>query len=99
MLTCGAYDVSVYGSFDDGGYILLGTINLGGTSNYFPWTFPVTFTENRIIKGRFHLDRYGEWYNFRYKIQHNALNGNDDITVLDRSIITYLGTYMSEEAS
>ena len=44
----------------------------------------------------FHLDSLGEWNQIKIKIQHNATNGSDDITILERSVITYALTYQDE---
>ena len=92
----GDYDLSVYASFDDGDYNLLGYMNLQGTFITFPTTFPLVFGESAVISQKFHLDSYGRWRTCRIKIVHNATNSSNEITVLERSIITYPEVYETE---
>ena len=92
----GNYNVSVYVNFDNTGYTLLGTINLAGNLVTFPTTFPVNFPEAGVVSGKFHLDSHGRWKNVKVKIQHNALNGNDDIVILQHSITGFLEEYENE---
>lgn len=96
-LASGDYDVQVYASFDDGDYILLGVLNLLGNTLVFPYTFPVNFSDSSdIVSEKFHLDGYGKWRSCRIKLVHNETNSNNDITILERSIITYPNIYETE---
>jgi hypothetical protein len=95
-LTSGDYDISVYASFDDGDYNLLGYLNIQGSFISFPTTFPLVFGEAAIISEKFHLDAYGRWRTCRIKLVHNATNASNDITILERSIITYPEVYETE---
>lgn len=95
-LAAGNYDISVYASFDDGVYNLLGTINLTGNFITFPTTFPLNFLPANIISQKFHLDAYGRWRTCRIKLVHNATNDDDTISILERSIITYPEVYETE---
>ena len=92
----GDYNVSVYASFDNGVYNLLGTINVAGNLITFPVTFPVSFTEANIVYKKFHLDRYGEWYNIQVKLVYNDTK-TDDITIIERQLLTYPAEYIHEE--
>lgn len=94
----GNYDISVYGSFDNGSYVLLGTLNVSTNLVTFPVTFPVTFYTGAESFEKFHLDSQGEWYQFRHKFEHNALTTNaDDITIYEHSITAFLEEYKAEE--
>jgi len=92
----GDYNVAVYASFDDADYNLLGYINLLGTFITFPTTFPLVFTENAIISKKFHLDSYGRWRTCRIKLLHSATNSSNEISILERSIITFPEIYETE---
>lgn len=92
----GNYDVGVWASFDDAPYTLLGYINLLGTFINFPTTFPLVFTDATTIKEKFHLDSYGAWNTCRLKILHNATNSTNDITIYERSIVSYPENYETE---
>ena len=93
----GNYNLSIYASFDEGAYNYLGSLNLLGNLLSFPITFPVTFQPASIAYKKYPLDSYGEWYLLQTKIQHNATNADDDITILERSATTYPTEYISEE--
>jgi len=95
-LSSGDYDLTVYVSVDDNAYQTLGTINLTGNSPTLPATLPFTLASDNIITKAFSLDSLGEWNQIRVKIQHNAINGSDDITVLSRDIVTYALTFQDE---
>jgi len=89
--TSGNYNLSVYGSFDDDDYTLLGTMNiLGGNAGVtFPVTFPVSFSDYATVRQKFHLDAYGAWRTFQHRIVHATTNSTNDITILEHSIVTY----------
>jgi hypothetical protein len=94
----GNYNVSVYGSFDNGGYNLLGTMNVGSNLVTFNTTFPVLFYPDARVYKKFHLDPYGSWYAFTSKIYHNAVTTNaDDITIYETSLTSHLEEYLAEE--
>ena len=96
----GDYNISVYGSFDGGAYNFLGYLNVSTNLVTFPTTFPVNFTPDQQSYEKFHLDSYGSWYQFRYKLEHNAVTTNaDDITILETSIVANLDEYISEESA
>jgi hypothetical protein len=95
-LSSGAYTLTVYVSIDDQAYVTLGTVNLTGSSPTLPIDLPFTLASGNIITEEFHLDSLGEFDQIRLKIQHNAVNGSDAITVLERQIITYPATYQDE---
>lgn len=92
----GDYDVSVYASFDDGGYNLLGTVNLAGGGVSFPITFPVSFGMLNLVREKFHLDAYGRWRKIQLKIEHDATNGSDDIVLLEYNIVAFPDEYENE---
>lgn len=100
----GNYNISVYGSFDNGAFNLLGTMNV--SSNSIPLddaglvtvTFPVSFYPDSKSYKKFHLDAYESWYTFEYKLYHNAVTSiSDDITIYETSLTTHLEEYISEE--
>lgn len=92
----GAYNISVYVSIDDAEYSLLGTMSLDGGGLTLPFTLPATLSSATILEEQFHLDSLGPWRQIRFKIQHNALNGNDEIIFYDRVLTTYADEYQSE---
>jgi hypothetical protein len=92
----GNYDVGVWASFDSKPYTLLGYINLLGTFITFPTTFPLVFTEAETKTQKFHLDSYGAWKTVKIKLVHNATNSSNDITIYERSIVTYPEIYETE---
>lgn len=93
----GNYDITVYGSFDDGEYQELGTVNVSTGLITFPASFPVIFNPENEIRDKFHLDSYGEWFRFRYKLSHNAVTTNaDDITFYGSTLTGIESRYYSE---
>jgi hypothetical protein len=92
----GSYNVSVYVSIDDSAYSLLGTMSLDGGGLTLPFTLPATLSSATILEEQFHLDSLGPWKQVRFKIQHNDLNGNDEIIFYDRVLTTYADEYQSE---
>jgi hypothetical protein len=94
----GSLNLGIYANFDNGGWNLLGTLNLGGNLLTFPGTFPMVFLSPTKAYKKFHLDRYGSFYNVQIKITHNAQKSND-ITILERILSTYPTEYIAEEDS
>lgn len=92
----GDYDLKVYASFDDGGYNYLGAVNLSGNLITFPTGFPITFRPSNMCWKKFHLDRYGEWYNIQVKLT-NEETATDEIYILDRQVIAYPVMYKHQE--
>jgi len=92
----GNYDIEVWASFDDAPYTLLGTINLLGSFINFPTTFPLSFTDATVLKKKFHLDSYGSWNTCRLKIVHSETNSTNEITIYERTIVTYPEIYETE---
>jgi hypothetical protein len=95
-LSSGDYTLTVYVSIDDQAYVTLGTVSLAGNSPTLPVTLPFDLASANIVSKSFPLDSLGEWSQMRVKIQHNDVNGSDDITVLSREIITYALTFQDE---
>ena len=95
-LSSGSYDLSVYISKDDQSYQLLGTMSLAGTAPTLPVVLPFTLADTNILSESFHLDSIGEWNQVRVKIQHNDLNGSDEIIIYSIEIITYQNEFQSE---
>lgn len=95
-LSSGNYTLSVYVSIDDQAYTLLGTMSLAGNAPTLPVSLPFNLAETNILEEQFHLDSLGPWRQIRFKIQHNDLNGNDNITIYDRTLTTYADEYQSE---
>jgi hypothetical protein len=96
----GDYNISVFGSFDDGAYNLLGYLNVATGLISFPTTFPITFSGESKSYKKFPLDSYGEWYTFRHKILHNAVTTNaDDITIYETSLTAIPQEYDPEETT
>lgn len=95
-LATGDYNLSVYASFDEGAYQLLGTMNLTGSETTLPATLPFTLDEIDTKKAKFHLDAYGSWRTIQVKILHAATNGSDEISVLERNIVTFQEPYLNE---
>lgn len=91
--SAGSYTLTVSASIDDQDYVTLGTIDLSGSAPTLPVTLPFTLAGTNIISTTFPLDSLGEWNQIRFKIQHNALNGSDEIKILERSLYTYAGEY------
>lgn len=95
-LSSGSYNVSVYVSIDDQDYTLLGTMNLAGNAPTLPISLPFTLAGTNIVEETFHLDSLGEWYTIKVKLVHNDTNGNDEIKIYERNIVTYATEYQSE---
>lgn len=95
-LSSGDYDVLVYASVDDQEYTLLGTINLAGNAPTLPVSLPFSLADSNIVEESFHLDSLGEWYQIRTKLQHNDLNGSDQVIIYETNITTYATEYQSE---
>lgn len=95
-LASGDYDLDVYVSIDDQEYTLLGQLNLEGNAPTLPVPLPFSLANTNLVKESFHLDSLGPWVQIRTKLQHNALNGSDEIIIYDRSITTYEDEYQSE---
>ena len=93
-LAVGNYDLTISASPDDQGYIILGTLNLLANQPTLPVDLPFALADTSIIEGTFPLDVLGQWKLIRIKIQHNALNGSDNITVLERNLLTYADEYI-----
>jgi hypothetical protein len=95
----GNYSISVYGSFDNGNYNLLGYLSVATSLITFPTTFPVTFGSDALAYKKFPLDTYGEWYTFRHKLLHNAVTTNsEDITIYETSLTAIPQEYDPEES-
>jgi hypothetical protein len=88
--------VNIYAEFDDNGYELLGAFDITGSGVTFPVTFPVTFTNTATVTAKYHIDQYGEWKTCRIRVDKTA---SDDavVTVLERGILTFSDSYISEE--
>lgn len=95
-LSSGNYNLTVSASVDDADYQSLGTMNLQGNAPVLPIALPFDLVDTDISEEQFHLDSLGEWYQIRIKIQHNALNGSDNITIYETSLVTYPMSYQSE---
>lgn len=95
-VSIGDYDVDVYAELDDGGYTLLGQLNLTGNAPTLPATLPFTLVNPNVVSQKFHLDNLGRFKTIRLKLQHNALNGSDIIKILETNIITFLEEYENE---
>jgi hypothetical protein len=96
----GDYNIAVYASFDNGAYNLLGYLNVSTSLVTFPTTFPVTFSPDAESYKKFPLDSYGEWYQCRIKLDHNALTTNsDDITIYETSLTAIPQEYDPEEVA
>ena len=95
-LSSGAYTLTVSASIDDNAYQQLGTMSLAGNSPTLPVSLPFTLADSNIIQEEFHLDSLGEFHQLRVKIQHNATNGSDAITVFETNVTTYATMYQSE---
>lgn len=92
-LAVGNYNLSVSASVDDQGYISLGTMNLLANQPTLPAALPFALADTSVVEQSFSLDELGSWKLIRIKIQHNATNGSDNITVLERNIVTYADEY------
>jgi len=92
----GNYDLSIYAAFDGGEYTLLGYFNLTGAFLSFPLSFPISFLPANVLSKKFHLDSYGPWITCKLKIVHNAVNGTNDIIILERSLSAYPLAYEEE---
>lgn len=91
----GASSLTVDVEFDEGGYNNVGSLSMeGNTIDFTGWSFPMNFQDPNIVKGKFHIDSYGSWYNARIRITNTD---SDDIELLERSIITYVDEYLDED--
>ena len=93
----GEYDIKVYGSFDESDFNLLGILTTENlTTTFTSWSFPMIFKDAKIHTKKFHLDRYGPWYQMQVKITSEDSSGGD-LALLQHSIITHIDEYDSEE--
>ena len=95
-LASGDYDLDIYIELDDGGYQVLGTMNLSGGAPALPQSLPFNLGAVNIKEQVFHLDEYGPYRQIRLKIEQTTTNGSDDITIYERTIVTYGDEYQSE---
>lgn len=86
----GDYDVSVYASFDNNPYVLLGIMNLQGSLPRLPINLPFNLADSGRARKVFHIDSYGPWFTIQIKMQHNDFNGSDDIKFYSRSLATFM---------
>lgn len=94
----GDYNLTVEVAFDGGAYQTVGTMNVSGSLVTFPVEFPVLFYPDAVVYKKFHLDSYGPFYNFTYKISHNEVTGSaEDITIYEVSATALNEEYISEE--
>lgn len=92
----GDYDINVYAQFDAGGWNSLGVANLSGNLVTFPTTFPVDFTDISVISQKFHIDSYGEWRNAQIRMTHTDTNDDNEISIIEHSIIATPIEYQSQ---
>lgn len=95
-LSSGDYNLSVYASVDDDDYTLLGTMSLAGNAPVLPIALPFSLAASNVVEEQFHLDSLGEFYQIRTKIEHNATNGSDPITIYETNMTAYVSAYQSE---
>ena len=88
--------LTVFASFDDGGFNQLGTIDLSGNLVDFPWTFPVSWSAANVAYGKFPIDAYGSWYFMQLKLVHS---GAGELKVLERDILTFLDEFESDDSA
>lgn len=95
-LSSGSYTLTISVSIDDQSYTQLGTLSLAGNAPTLPVTLPFNLATTNIVEEQFHLDTLGEWYQIRIKIEHNAVNASDEITIYEYNLTTYVDPYQSE---
>lgn len=95
-LSSGSYTLTISVSIDDQAYIVLGTMSLAGNAPVLPIALPFNLADTNILEEAFHLETLGSWYQIRIKIEHNALNNNDPITIYETNVTTYANEYQSE---
>jgi hypothetical protein len=95
-LAVGNYNLDLSVELDDGGYQSLGTMNLSGDSPELPIALPFNLGSVNIKEEVFHLDEFGPFKQIRLKIEHDDLNGSDEIKIYERTIVTYADQYQSE---
>ncbi len=89
-------ELIVYASFDDAGWNQLGTIDLSGNLQTFPWAYPVLWKSPNISYAKFPIDAYGSWYHMQLKLVHS---GAGELKVLERSILTFLDEFESDDSA
>lgn len=92
----GDYDLLIYAQFDDGGWNLLGALNLEIVGVTFPATFPWVFQDAGLARKKFHLRRFGKWRHMQYKILISSSTSNDDIEIIETNITSYVDEYTEE---
>jgi uncharacterized protein with GYD domain len=85
----GDYDLTVYASFDEDAYVLLGTLNLEDDSPTLPVNLPFTLAPSAMKRGIFHLDGYDAWYTMQLKIVSNENTSSDTPKIYSRGFITF----------
>ena len=89
--------LDVFAEFDEGGFNLLGQINLLGNALSFPLTFPVSFQEGSRVSKVFQIDSYGSWDNIRIRLQNDDDIEGNEIELLGYDIIAFVDTYQEED--
>ena len=94
----GNYNLSVWASVDEQDYASLGNLNLSSVGPVVGTGVVGTavLVGESIVKDKFSIWGLGEWSTIQIKLQHNATNGSDTITVYERNIVTYPSEYYSE---
>jgi hypothetical protein len=95
-ISSGNYDIAVSVSIDDQAYVSMGNVNLIGNAPVLQIRLPFTLASANIIVKEFPLDSLGEWNQIRVKLVHAATNASDDITVLERQIVSFALTFQDE---
>lgn len=95
--TAGNYDIDTYISLDSAGYNFLGKLNLSGDNPVVGVAVVGDSLGNPSkVSKKFHFDNFGAWKEAQVKLQHNATNGEDTITVYSRAITAFPESYENE---
>jgi hypothetical protein len=101
--TSGINTVEIWASFNDGEFTKIGELDIQqltgadfGVTGLGTVTFPVTFADSVLARGKFHLDSYGQWKTIQLELIHDTV-ASADISVVSRNIITFIQEYLMED--
>jgi len=95
--TAGNYDIDTYISLDSAGYNFLGKLNLSGDNPVVGVAVVGDSLGNPSkVSKKFHFDNFGAWKEAQVKLQHDATNGEDTISIYSRVITAFPESYENE---
>jgi hypothetical protein len=89
----GNYNIQLLVNLDDAGLTSIGILNLIADHPVLPVDLPFNLENPNLVRGKFHLDSFGEWRNIQIEYKNTEVNSTDDITILGSHFIGYQTRY------